>query len=257
MLTPSACARLPAGTPWPPATGVCQAWGRCGPACLRCGGVGRGGVWWLGELMWAEAQPPAALLPAGWLGLGGPRPAGPSKPCQPGPLLCFTYTASISHSPALAVLLGCDSILRCGFCHSALPSNHPTTHPPNSSHAPIRAPFQVLNRLTYASTLSHLRRINSPIGREGKLAKPRQLHNSQWGMICPAGERARGTRHSRARHSTAKCSAAQHALLAGSRAPFGAQRRALPCLTQLTAAHGSTRGSSWMSAAEGGAGLTA
>ncbi len=36
---------------------------------------------------------------------------------------------------------------------------------------------QVLNRLTYASTLSHLRRVNSPIGREGKLAKPRQLHN--------------------------------------------------------------------------------
>ena len=37
----------------------------------------------------------------------------------------------------------------------------------------------MLNRLTYASTLSHLRRISSPIGREGKLAKPRQLHNSQ------------------------------------------------------------------------------
>ncbi|KAG2687589.1 hypothetical protein I3843_09G059700 [Carya illinoinensis] len=45
---------------------------------------------------------------------------------------------------------------------------------------------KVLNRLTYASTLSHLRRLNSPIGREGKLAKPRQLHNSQWGMMCPA-----------------------------------------------------------------------
>nr|XP_043625222.1 DNA-directed RNA polymerase II subunit RPB2-like [Erigeron canadensis] len=45
---------------------------------------------------------------------------------------------------------------------------------------------QVLNRLTYVSTLSHLRRLNSPIGREGKLAKPRQLHNSQWGMMCPA-----------------------------------------------------------------------
>lgn len=27
--------------------------------------------------------------------------------------------------------------------------------------------LQVLNRLTYASTLSHLRRLNSPIGREG------------------------------------------------------------------------------------------
>ncbi|KAI3991626.1 hypothetical protein MKX01_004902 [Papaver californicum] len=45
---------------------------------------------------------------------------------------------------------------------------------------------QVLNRSTYASTLSHLRRLNSPIGREGKLAKPRQLHNSQWGIMCPA-----------------------------------------------------------------------
>lgn len=45
---------------------------------------------------------------------------------------------------------------------------------------------QVLNRLTFSSTLSHLRRLNTPIGREGKLAKPRQLHNTHWGMICPA-----------------------------------------------------------------------
>jgi DNA-directed RNA polymerase II subunit RPB2 len=46
---------------------------------------------------------------------------------------------------------------------------------------------QVLNRLSYSSSLSHLRRANSPIGREGKLAKPRQLHNSQWGMVRRAG----------------------------------------------------------------------
>ena len=45
---------------------------------------------------------------------------------------------------------------------------------------------QALNRLTFASTLSHLRRVNSPIGREGKLARPRQLHNTHWGMVCPA-----------------------------------------------------------------------
>jgi DNA-directed RNA polymerase II subunit RPB2 len=45
---------------------------------------------------------------------------------------------------------------------------------------------QVLNRYTYASTLSHLRRLNTPVGREGKLAKPRQLHNTHWGMVCPA-----------------------------------------------------------------------
>jgi DNA-directed RNA polymerase II subunit RPB2 len=42
---------------------------------------------------------------------------------------------------------------------------------------------QVLNRLTFSSTLSHLRRLNTPIGREGKMAKPRQLHNTHWGMI--------------------------------------------------------------------------
>jgi len=45
---------------------------------------------------------------------------------------------------------------------------------------------QALQRLTYASTLSHLRRLNSPIGRDGKLAAPRQLHNSHWGFVCPA-----------------------------------------------------------------------
>ena len=45
---------------------------------------------------------------------------------------------------------------------------------------------QVLNRLTYASTLSHLRRCNTPLARSGKQAKPRQLHNTHWGMICPA-----------------------------------------------------------------------
>ncbi|KAI0018667.1 DNA-dependent RNA polymerase 2 rpb140 [Xylariomycetidae sp. FL0641] len=45
---------------------------------------------------------------------------------------------------------------------------------------------QVLNRYTFASTLSHLRRTNTPVGRDGKLAKPRQLHNTHWGLVCPA-----------------------------------------------------------------------
>lgn len=45
---------------------------------------------------------------------------------------------------------------------------------------------QVLNRLTHSSALSHLRRINSPIGRDGKLTSPRHLHNSHWGKVCPA-----------------------------------------------------------------------
>lgn len=45
---------------------------------------------------------------------------------------------------------------------------------------------QVLNRYTFSSTLSHLRRTNTPIGRDGKIARPRQLHNTHWGLICPA-----------------------------------------------------------------------
>lgn len=45
---------------------------------------------------------------------------------------------------------------------------------------------QVLNRYNYLSTLSHLRRVNTPIEKDGKLAKPRQLHNTHWGMVCPA-----------------------------------------------------------------------
>ncbi|KAJ2581147.1 DNA-dependent RNA polymerase II, partial [Coemansia sp. RSA 1836] len=47
---------------------------------------------------------------------------------------------------------------------------------------------QVLNRYTFASTLSHLRRCNTPIGRDGKIAKPRQLHNTHWGLVCVTGD---------------------------------------------------------------------
>ena len=45
---------------------------------------------------------------------------------------------------------------------------------------------QVLNRLTYVSSLSHSRRVNTPIDKSGKLIPPRKLHNTQWGFICPA-----------------------------------------------------------------------
>lgn len=45
---------------------------------------------------------------------------------------------------------------------------------------------QVLNRLTYISSLSHLRRINTPIDKSGKLIPPRKLHSTSWGYLCPA-----------------------------------------------------------------------
>jgi DNA-directed RNA polymerase II subunit RPB2 len=45
---------------------------------------------------------------------------------------------------------------------------------------------QVLNRLTYASSLSHARRISTPTDKSGKLIPPRKLHNTCWGFLCPA-----------------------------------------------------------------------
>lgn len=45
---------------------------------------------------------------------------------------------------------------------------------------------QQLSRLTYYSLISHLRRLNTPLNREGKQAKPRQLHSTNWAYICVA-----------------------------------------------------------------------
>jgi DNA-directed RNA polymerase beta subunit len=45
---------------------------------------------------------------------------------------------------------------------------------------------QVLNRLTYVSSLSHARRISTPTDKSGKLIPPRKLHNTTWGFLCPA-----------------------------------------------------------------------
>jgi len=44
---------------------------------------------------------------------------------------------------------------------------------------------QVLSRLTYVSSLSHLRRVSTPIDKNGKLIPPRKLHNTSWGFLCP------------------------------------------------------------------------
>ena len=45
--------------------------------------------------------------------------------------------------------------------------------------------IQDLNRLSYNSFLSHLRKINLPMDSSAKVTKPRMLHGSQWGMIDP------------------------------------------------------------------------
>ena len=44
---------------------------------------------------------------------------------------------------------------------------------------------QILARMTPVAALANMRRINTPINRDGKAPKPRQLHHTSWGVICP------------------------------------------------------------------------
>jgi DNA-directed RNA polymerase II subunit RPB2 len=41
-------------------------------------------------------------------------------------------------------------------------------------------------RLNPVAAESHLRRVNTPCNRDGKQAKPRLIHPSSWGLLCPA-----------------------------------------------------------------------
>lgn len=45
---------------------------------------------------------------------------------------------------------------------------------------------QILSRLSYAGTISHLRRLQTPIDRNMKSVPPRLLNGTQWGIICAA-----------------------------------------------------------------------
>lgn len=44
---------------------------------------------------------------------------------------------------------------------------------------------QQLGRMTIPTTLSLLRKVATPVARETKNPKPRQLHHTAWGLICP------------------------------------------------------------------------
>ncbi|XP_075213798.1 DNA-directed RNA polymerase II subunit RPB2-like isoform X2 [Lycorma delicatula] len=74
-------------------------------------------------------------------------------------------------------------IITDGLRYSLATGNWADQKKTHHSHAGVS---QILDRLNYVATLSHLRRINSPIGRYTTVIKPRQLHNTSWGMICPA-----------------------------------------------------------------------
>lgn len=69
------------------------------------------------------------------------------------------------------------------FMRSAIATGNFTSRGSSTSRVGVT---QVLNRLNRVAMLSQLRRLNAPTMREGKLSKPRQLHNTQYGYICAA-----------------------------------------------------------------------
>ncbi|ORD99056.1 RPB2 [Hepatospora eriocheir] len=81
----------------------------------------------------------------------------------------------------LAIGLKC-SIITTGFKFALATGNWGDQMKGSNSKAGVA---QVLNRYNFISTLSHLRRVNTPLNKGDKLAPPRQLHNTYWGMICP------------------------------------------------------------------------
>jgi DNA-directed RNA polymerase II subunit RPB2 len=60
-----------------------------------------------------------------------------------------------------------------------------TTNSTSLSNATKVGVSQVLARMSYAATLSHLRRIQTPVEKSGKLLAPRKLHGTSWGFMCP------------------------------------------------------------------------
>ena len=95
----------------------------------------------------------------------------------------FVFSSHALHLPFFFQMAIKSSTITSGLKYSLATGNWGMA---KATTAPKAGVSQVLNRLTFASTLSHLRRMNTPLAREGKMAKPRQLHNTHWGMVCPA-----------------------------------------------------------------------
>ena len=76
-------------------------------------------------------------------------------------------------------------IIKPGYIESVLKGAMSTGNWGMKNNISKQGVSQVLNRLTFMSTLSHTRRISTPIDNSGKLIPPRKLHPTTWGYICP------------------------------------------------------------------------
>ena len=70
-----------------------------------------------------------------------------------------------------------------GFQYSLATGNWNTTFVDRQQRHGVA---QALQRLTYISMMSQLRRVSSSVDKTQKLTKPRWLHGTHWGRYCPA-----------------------------------------------------------------------
>ena len=77
-------------------------------------------------------------------------------------------------------------IIKCSYLENILKGAMATGNWGMKMNASKQGVSQVLNRLTYPSMVSHLRRIQTPSDNTGKLIPPRKLHSTSWGYICPS-----------------------------------------------------------------------
>jgi DNA-directed RNA polymerase II subunit RPB2 len=69
---------------------------------------------------------------------------------------------------------------------------------------------QVLSRLNYMAALSHLRRLSTSISKNGGTSpKPRQLHNTHWGVVC-AAETPEGSACGLVKNASVTCHFSRH-----------------------------------------------
>ena len=79
-----------------------------------------------------------------------------------------------------------SKIIKASIIESGLKYGLATGNWGAKTHRMRQGVAQVLNRMTYPATTSHLRRIVTPIEKTGKLVQPRKLHPTQFGIICPS-----------------------------------------------------------------------
>jgi DNA-directed RNA polymerase II subunit RPB2 len=75
-------------------------------------------------------------------------------------------------------------ILKSTFVTIGMKGAMATGNFPGGKMGPRPGIAQVLGRLTYGSTSSHMRRVSTAMEKTVKLLEPRKLHNTQFGFIC-------------------------------------------------------------------------